>query len=360
MTSAPKPSPSTFFFPPWAGPALLLAALAALVTRLAPVAAPFVLGWLLSLALYPVFRTLRQWHVPSVLSASLVLAGFLSVLALVLNTALPALLSECTLLSARLPQLVATLTPSFSGSAALGPLARMLDSADPATLVVKYASSLLDGTSHILSRLLSSGQVLAGSVFTLLMALFSSFYFMTDRERMQASVAGIIPPRWKPGLAVFSRDIHQTLGQFVKGQAAVCVVSMLGHGMGLWLAGLGGFALTGVLAGFLAFVPWGALCLVMPPAMLAIFLQSGQPHDVLVILAVFMTMHLLEVNVLVPRLIGREMGIHPLWILFVFLASADLFGFWGLLLALPLAACLKVVCRQILARYRSSAWFAGG
>jgi predicted PurR-regulated permease PerM len=205
----------------------------------------------------------------------------------------------------------------------------------------------------------SSGAALIGLVSLLVLTPVVTFYMLLDWDKMIATVDSLIPLRHRRTVRELAREIDGALAGFLRGQSLVCLFLGVWYGVGLSLIGLNFGLLIGISAGFLSFIPYvGSLTALILSATVAIV--QGWPEWRLLILAlgVVGTGQFLEGNVLSPKLVGDSVGLHPVWLIFALLAFGALFGFTGLIVAVPMAAAVGVILRFAVRRYRESRLFA--
>jgi predicted PurR-regulated permease PerM len=182
---------------------------------------------------------------------------------------------------------------------------------------------------------------------------------LLDWDRMVETIRSLIPPRYRDDIDALAREIDAALAGFLRGQSLVCLFLGLWYGVGLSVIGLNFGFLIGISAGVLSFIPYvGSLTALVVSAIVAIV--QGWPDWSLLAkaLAVVAAGQFLEGNLLSPKLVGESVGLHPVWLIFALLAFGSLFGFTGLILAVPVAASLGVVIRFAVRRYRASSLFA--
>ena len=212
----------------------------------------------------------------------------------------------------------------------------------------KWALALLKG-------LWSGGQAVFSLISLLIVAPVVAFYMLIDWNGMIAKVDDWTPADDRPTVRRLARDIDRAIAGFLRGQSLVCLFLGLWYGLGLSLIGLNFGFLIGVVGGFLSFIPYiGSLTVLF--VSVAIAIVQGWPHWTLLLLtvAVVASGQFLEGNVLTPRLVGDAVGLHPVWLMFALFAFGALFGFTGLLLAVPVSAAIGVLCRFALRRYLAS------
>jgi len=181
------------------------------------------------------------------------------------------------------------------------------------------------------------------------------FYFMRDWDEIVASIDELVPRHLHAKVAGIAREIDAVLDEFLRGQVSVMVVMALFYAVALWLVGIDYAVAIGLLTGLTVFIPYvGALFGIVLGSVVAL-MQFEALGPLLWVWAVFGVGQFLEGYVVVPRLVGDRIGLHPVVVIFALLAFGQLFGFLGVLLALPASAALLVWLRHLRAHYLSSA-----
>jgi predicted PurR-regulated permease PerM len=187
-----------------------------------------------------------------------------------------------------------------------------------------------------------------------------TFYLLLDWDRVVASFDDLIPLRQRATVHGLVREIDSALSGYLHGQLTVCVILGVYYAIGLTVAGLNYGILIGVVSGFLTFIPYvGSLTALVVSLCVALAQFYPDWTHILVIVGIVLVGQFLEGNVLSPKLVGESVGLHPVWLIFALLACGYLFGFVGLLLAVPLAAAAGVLTRFALRRYRASPLYVG-
>ncbi|MCX7514042.1 AI-2E family transporter [Frateuria hangzhouensis] len=181
-----------------------------------------------------------------------------------------------------------------------------------------------------------------------------AFYLLRDWDRLIAYIDSVLPRSVQPTVAHLARGSDAVLGAFVRGQLLVMLALGIFYGTGLTLVGLSVGPLIGMVAGLLSFVPYLGFIVGFGAAIIAALVQYGDWAHPLMVCGVFIVGQLLEGYVLVPKLVGDKIGLHPVAVIFAVLAGGYLFGFLGVLLALPAASVIMVLLRYLLERYRLS------
>ena len=223
--------------------------------------------------------------------------------------------------------------------------------------VAQGAQWLLDA----FTSLVSGGAALFNFLSLMIVTPVVAFYILVDWHKMTAKLNSWLPLEHREHLRKIAREINHALAGFIRGQSIVCLFLGVWYGLGLTLIGLDYGFLIGVVAGVLSFVPYlGSLTALVFSLSLALF--QGWPSLKLFALAlgVVGTGQFLEGYVLSPQLVGESIGLHPVWLMFALLAFGQLFGFVGLIIAVPTAAAIGVVARHLIGLYLGSPLYRGG
>jgi len=205
-----------------------------------------------------------------------------------------------------------------------------------------------------------SGLVVLATIANIALIPVVAFYLLRDWDRMVAACDDFTPPRWRPVSRRLARECDEVLGSFIRGQGLVMLAMALYYTAALSLAGLKLSLVVGLIAGTLTFVPYLGFAVGFAAAMIAVLVQDPSLWPIVWVIAVFMVGQMLEGNVLVPWLVGDKIGIHPVTVIFAIMAGGQLMGFTGVLIALPVAALLAVLARELDRRWRLSAFYRWG
>jgi predicted PurR-regulated permease PerM len=213
---------------------------------------------------------------------------------------------------------------------------------------------------NALKSVVSGGAALFNFLSLMIITPVVAFYILVDWDRMIAEIDGWLPLDHRDSLRRLASEMNDALAGFIRGQSTVCLFLGLWYSIGLTLIGLDFGFLIGALGGLLSFVPYvGSLTALV--LSLGVALVQGWPSLKLffLALAVVGVGQFLEGNVLSPKLVGGSIGLHPVWLMFALLAFGQLFGFLGLLIAVPTAAAIGVVSRHLIALYLTSPFYRG-
>ncbi len=207
--------------------------------------------------------------------------------------------------------------------------------------------------------LTSALSVISAIVFIVVVPVVA-FYLLLDWDNMIAKIDGWLPRDHQETIRTIARDIDKVLAGFVRGQVSVCIALGTFYSVALMLAGLDFGLIVGAIAGLITFIPYiGALIGGALAIGLALFQFWGEWLNIGIIAAIFAAGQFLEGNIITPRLVGKSVGLHPVWLLFALSAFGTLFGFVGMLVAVPVAAAIGVLTRFGIGQYLHSRLYRG-
>lgn len=347
---------------------LALLALATLLYFLSPVLAPFVAGTALGYLLDPVADRLQRMGLSRLGAALLLLVVFISVLVTALVILLPILSHQLAGFITALPGYLQTLHGliiSWSESFTSGYMNAWLEKYGLGGVVSstfdaqKYVGDLVNQGATLATDFAKSlvwrGYALINVISLIVITPVVAFYMLLDWDHMVEIIDDLVPPRHRADVRILARDIDRALAGFVRGQSLVCLFLGVWYAVGLSAIGLNFGFLIGVIAGVLSFIPYvGSITAFVFSIIIAIV--QAWPHINLPIeaIALVSTGLFMDGYVLSPRLVGASVGLHPVWIMFALLAFGALFGFTGLIVAVPVAAALGALMRFLAVRYRAS------
>ncbi|MGM0552842.1 MAG: AI-2E family transporter [Pseudomonadota bacterium] len=332
-----------------------LLVLAGLFYLLAPILTPFLIAALLGYLFNPLVtrlgeRTGGSRTLATVAVFLLVMLGLAALLLLLV----PLALAQFERLALLAPDVLAWFDqkarPHLEGWAGDG--LPPLDAEALRELVAQHwreAGGLAGGALHWLG---SSGGALVLGVFNLVLIPVVTFYLLRDWPRLTAGLADLIPGAWRPTILGFTTESDAVLGAFLRGQLLVMLALGLFYAVALTAVGVEMGLAIGLIAGLVSFIPYVGVIVGLALASAAVLVQGDGWTLLLFVMGVFAVAQVLESMVLTPWLVGDRTGLHPVTVLFAVLAGGQLFGFFGVLLALPVAAVLAVAVRHLLKRYR--------
>lgn len=207
---------------------------------------------------------------------------------------------------------------------------------------------------NVLQTVSKSGFMVVGWLGTLALIPVLLFYLLRDWDSLVAYIHDLLPRSVEPTVSRLAKESDEMLGAFLRGQFMVMIALSILYWLGLSLIGLDFALLIGFIAGLVSFVPYLGLIVGITIAGIAILFQTQDPLNLLWVLGVFVVVQVIEGSVLTPWLVGERIGLHPVAVIFAVLAGGQLFGFVGVLLALPVAAILAVIMRHLHETYKQS------
>jgi len=213
---------------------------------------------------------------------------------------------------------------------------------------------------ELMQGLVSSALGVINVLVLLVVVPVVTFYLLLDWDRLVAHVDGLLPRDHAPTIRSLARQMDDTLAGFIRGQGTVCLILGVYYAVALALVGLNFGLVIGAIAGFLTFIPYiGALIGGGLAIGLALYQFWGEWWWIVAVYAIFQSGQFVEGNILTPKLVGSSVGLHPVWLLFALSIFGALFGFVGLLVAVPAAAMIGVLARFLTERYRESQLYRG-
>ncbi|HSX60459.1 MAG TPA: AI-2E family transporter [Tahibacter sp.] len=232
-----------------------------------------------------------------------------------------------------------------------------LDFADPNKLIEMLKGHWREAggiATRVLAKVSSSGLTVLGWIAQLVLIPVVTFYLLRDWDLLVTRVNELLPRQIEPTISRLARESDEVLGAFLRGQLSVMLSLGTLYAVGLWLVGIDVGPLIGMIAGLISFVPYLGAIVGLGMALIAAVVQYQDWAHVFMVLAVFGVGQTIEGYVLVPKLVGDKIGLHPVAVIFAVLAGGELFGFLGVLLALPAAAVVMVLLRYVHERYTAS------
>jgi predicted PurR-regulated permease PerM len=343
----------------WLGAVVLFCAF---IYVLHPILSPFLVGILLAYLADPLVDRLEKLKLSRTWGVVVVFGLFTLILALLLLVLIPMLAKQLVRLYELTPQMLDWLQHS-----ALPWVQSRLGLADGfwkfdkiKAAVSEHMGQTTDIVGIILSQATASSLALMAWLANLVLIPVVAFYLLRDWDIMMAKIRSLLPRQREGQIVKLAAECHEVLGAFVRGQLLVMVALGVIYAAGLMLVGLELGLLIGVIAGLAAIVPYMGFVIGIGSAIVAGLFQFGvDPFHLIAIAAVFMVGQALEGMVLTPLLVGDRIGLHPVAVIFAILAGGELFGFTGVLLALPVAAVIMVLVRHMHEVYKESDIYSG-
>lgn len=328
----------------------------ALAYVLRGVLVPLFLAFLVAYALDPAVDRLEALRVPRPLGAILVMLGIAALFTLVLIYAIPMFVDEVTDAWRTVPEKLSHLQARVEPWLAT-------------TLHIKLPHTMNDLSKVLRDRLEGAGTVetartalfgtlgYVGVALSALIVPVFALYLLIDFDRIVARVEQLIPRRWAPGVGSVAKDIHKTLSGYVRGQLTANIVLAALYATGLRIVDIRLAVPIGVMTGMLAFVPYVGFTLGVLVAMGMAILDWQGPGTLVGVLAVMGGVQVIDATMITPRIVGRSVGLAPLEVILTMMAAGSLFGFLGVLLAVPLGAVAKILVQRAVKAYLASDFY---
>jgi predicted PurR-regulated permease PerM len=341
---------------------LIAAALFALfVYVFSDILLPFVAGMALAYFLDPVADRLQKAGLSRIMATVLILVAFVIVLALGLVILIPILAQQMADFIGRLPEYLTRLQGLVTNFDPEWLKDRF--GVDPASLKEGLNSLLTSGVSFIstvFESIWASGVALFNIAGLFVVTPVVAFYMLLDWDRMIAAVDSWVPRDHVETVRKIAIDINKATAGFVRGQGTLCLVLGVLYAVGLTVVGLNFGILIGMFAGLISFIPYVGSLVGLVLSIGVAFVQFWPDWPwVAAVAGVFFIGQFIEGNILQPRLVGKSVGLHPVWLMFALFAFGALFGFVGLLIAVPAAAAVAVLVRFAISRYLESPLYKG-
>ncbi|MBO9397584.1 MULTISPECIES: AI-2E family transporter [unclassified Shimia] len=317
---------------------------------------PFVLGGAIAYFLDPVADRLENSGLSRAAATALITLVGLLVFAVLVLAVVPTLIQQFIALVETLPEVVQQVRAFV---AAKFPSMQQPDSVMHQTLQ-QLGAVLKERGGAFLQTALSSAMSVLNVVTLLVIAPVVAFYLLLDWDRMVAEVDGLLPRDHAPIIRRLASDIDKTLASFVRGMGTVCLILGTYYAVALMVVGLQFGLVVGSIAGLVTFIPYlGALIGGALAIGLALFQFWGDWLQVGLVGIIFAIGQVVEGNILTPKLVGKSVGLHPVWLLLALSVFGALFGFVGMLVAVPVAAAIGVLARFATGQYMSSKLYYG-
>ncbi|HEY0213641.1 MAG TPA: AI-2E family transporter [Paenirhodobacter sp.] len=317
---------------------------------------PFLLGGAIAYFLDPVADRLEKWGLSRVwATATIALAATLIFVILGLAV-VPTLVHQLTQLVATAPDMAKQLQTFLSQ--------QFPTMNERGSVIYETLNSIGEAVKarggQVAQTLLTSAMGVVNFIVFIVVVPVVAFYMLLDWDRMLAKIDSWLPLDHADEIHALAREIDRVLSGFVRGQVSVCVILGTFYAISLMLAGLNFGLIAGAIAGLLTFIPYvGAIIGGSLSIGLALYQFWGDWFSIGIVVAIFVIGQFLEGNVITPKLVGNSIGLHPLWLIFALSAFGTVFGFVGMLVAVPVAAVIGVLARAVLDRYLQGRLYLG-
>lgn len=312
---------------------------------------PFVTGAAIAYFLNPLVSRLTDRGMPRALAVTLLMSAMIGVVVVALLLIIPTVVGQIVGLTQTAPdvlrQVQAFVTANFP---TLAGFEETLKSS-----LVTMGEAIRERGAALAQGLLRSLSSVLGAIVFLLVAPVVAFYLLLDWPRLLQTVDDLLPRQHAPTLRLLGRDVDAAIAGFVRGQITVCLILAAYYATALGFAGLQFGVAIGVMAGLVSFIPYiGAILGGALSVGLGLWQFWGDWAAIGLVVGIFAVGQVLEGNILVPRIVGNSVRLHPVWLLFAVSAFGALFGFTGMLIAVPVAAAIGVLVRFAIRQYMAS------
>ncbi len=322
-----------------------------LLYLLAPVLTPFIAAGLLAYMGDPLADRLQKLKIPRTLAVVIVFLSTFLFLALLILLVGPLIKTQISALFQALPDIARQVEqvwlPTLLGWLNVEPG----DDVGVGAFLARYSDMVGSWSGKILMGVGKSGGVLAAAVLSLFLIPIITFYMLRDWDSFTSHLSALLPDSQRETVLELARETDEVLGAFLRGQILVMLALATIYSVGLTLVGLKFAIAIGVVAGLVSFVPYLGFVFGIGLAGLTVILEPNPILNLVGVVATFTIAQLIEGSVLTPKLVGDRIGLHPVIVIFAVSAGGQLFGFFGILLALPAAAVLSVLVRFAYHRY---------
>ncbi|MGF9692703.1 MULTISPECIES: AI-2E family transporter [unclassified Rhizobium] len=322
---------------------------------------PFVAGMALAYFLDPVADWLERRGLSRLMATCVILIGFILMFTVALMVIIPLIISQFSEFAQQLPQYVTQLQQLIASPENSFLPDWMVSQIQ--TAKENFSSLMTEGAGFLgglLSQLWNSGKTILDVISLLVVTPVVAFYILLDWDRMVAKVDSWLPRDQVVTVRQLAREMDQAVSGFIRGQGSLCLILGVYYAIGLSLVGLNFGLLIGFVAGMISFIPYigslVGLILAVGVALMQFWPDYGW---IIATMCVFFSGQFIEGNILQPKLVGSSVGLHPVWLMFALLAFGAMFGFVGLLIAVPAAAVVGVLVRFALSRYLQSDIYYG-
>ncbi|HHS89213.1 MAG TPA: AI-2E family transporter [Rhodobacteraceae bacterium] len=328
----------------------------AVLWLLGDVMLPFILGGAIAYCLDPIADRLERLGLSRIMATVTITVFAALAFIFVALLIVPTLVEQLVGLVNAAPEIIGNLKSFLSER-----FPAALDSDSQLSQSLAALSEMISSKGGaLLESILSSAASLINIIVLVVLVPVITFYWLMDWDRMTTAIDNLLPRDHAPTIRKLAGDIDRTLSAFIRGQGTVMLILGTFYGVALMLVGLQFGLAIGFVAGLISFIPYvGAIVGGGLAFGVALFQFWGEWQWIAAVVAVFFAGQFLEGNILTPKLVGSSIGLHPVWLIFALSAFGTLFGFVGMLVAVPVAAALGVIVRFAIDRYQASRLYQG-
>ena len=317
---------------------------------------PFILGAAIAYFLDPVADRLEALGCSRAIATAIITISALLIFVVLALLVIPTLVSQTAQLISTAPEMASRLQTVLTE--------RFPDLGDANSTIRRSLASIAETIQarggEVLNTVLTSFSGVINAIVLFVIVPVVAFYLLYDWDNMVEKIDNLLPRDHAPTIRNLASQVDNTMAGFIRGQGTVCLILGAYYAITLMLVGLNFGLVVGFVAGALTFIPYvGALVGGVLAIGLALFQFWGDWLWIILVWAIFQSGQFVEGNILTPRLVGSSVGLHPVWLIFALSAFGALFGFVGLLVAVPVAASIGVLVRFAIEQYKSSRLYRG-
>ena len=331
---------------------IITLALTWLFYQLMPILTPFIIATLLAYLADPIVDRLETTKISRIVAILIVFFVLSIMMLLVFFMAIPSLMEQTVLLLDKLPDYaLKAQSVLLSWLALVGISMPSLDTDLLQYVLTNYKAEVSYLANSIVTSATQSGATILQWLINIVLIPVLTFYLLRDWDKLKAKFNRMLPPRYADRVTRLLTECDTVLAAFMRGQLMVMLALAILYTIGLAIIGIEASLLLGMIAGIVSFVPYLGLIVGIVLAGTVAFFQFYEWWPVLMVIALFGIAQIIEALLLTPRFVGERVGIHPVFVIFSVLAGGQLFGFIGVLLALPVAAVMMVLLRDMYQHY---------
>lgn len=341
-----------------------VAATGYLVYAARSVLTPLFLAFAIAYVLDPVIDRFEAWKIPRPAGIAIVLLGLLGLVAAFVALVLPVVASDVATVASELPSKIAALMASADpwltahGVKVPHTTTEWMERLGANANAV--ASSMLAPAGGILSAVVSGGFSLAGSVVAALVVPVLAVYLLNDFDRITAAIRGHLPRRYRRVITEYAKEIDAALSHFLRGQLTVMGIMAVLYGTAYAVLGVRLALPIGLISGTLSFIPYLGSAFALSSGLLMSLLSGFNPGQLAGVVIAYAIVQTLEGFVIAPRVMGKTVGLPEMWVLIALFVGGEIFGFLGVLLAVPTAAVIKIFLARAVDIYHESDLYLEG
>ena len=316
---------------------------------------PFIASLIIAFFLNPLILKLEKIGIKRELTVGIIVGSFFLLIALLIIILSPMLFEQVQQFIHAIPKYDQYISHNF-----IKRIEKLLSTMNPQFVeeiriqLSSFSNQFFHYILAIIKGLIHSGAAFLNIIGLILFTPILVFYLLKDWPLVEKNLRKLLPLSKKDVILEQLKQIDKLLSAYIRGQFFVCIILSIFYVISLSLLGLDYSLLIGMIAGFLAIIPYlgliigGIICIVVAS------LQFDQMHYIYLTLAIFLAGHSMEAYIISPKIIGDKIGLHPVWIIFSLMAAGILFGFWGMFFAIPIAAIIGVILRSLIKIYFAS------